>query len=89
MMQYLQDIMRNILMWVTIYDPFTSNLRNGENWNRLDYRRVFLVPLLFFFYVESLLCTPKLSILSYTDCKHIVTSADSDCWKWSCAHDIA
>ena len=37
MMQRLQDSMRNILKWVTIYDPFASNLGIEENWNRLDY----------------------------------------------------
>ena len=52
----LQDIMHNILMWVTIYDPVTSNLGINDNWNRLDYPRIFIVPLPFFLYGESLLC---------------------------------
>jgi len=34
---FLQDIIRNILMCVTIYDLFTSNLGIDDNWNRLDY----------------------------------------------------
>jgi len=72
MMRCLQDSMSNILMWVTIYDPFASNLGIDNNWNRLDYPWVFTVPLPFFLYVESLLCKPKFSILSYADCIHIV-----------------
>jgi len=51
MMRCLQEIMRNILMWVTIYDPFASNLAIDDNGNRLDYPWVFIVPLLFIFYV--------------------------------------
>ena len=80
--------MRNILMWVTIYDPFGSNLGIDDNWNWLDYPWVFIIPLPFFLYVVSLLCKPKFSILSYTYCIPIVTSADSDRWKWSSAPDI-
>jgi len=57
-------------MWVIIYDPFPSNLGIDENWNRLDYPRIFIIPLLFFLYVESLLCKPKFSLFSYTDCLH-------------------
>jgi len=81
--------MRNILMWVTMYHPFASNLGIDENWNQLDYTLVFIVPLLFILYVQSLLCKPKFSVLSYTDYIHILTSADSDSWKWSSAPDIA
>jgi len=81
--------MRNIFMWVTVYDPLASNLGIDENWNRLDYPWVFIVSLLFFLYDDCLRCKPKFSILSYTDCLHIVTSADSDRWKWSSASDIA
>jgi len=89
-MQCLQDIMRNIIMWVTIDVPFPNNLIIDENWNRLDYPWIFIVPLLFFLYVESLLSKPKFSLFSYTDCIHsIVNSADLDCWKWSSAQDIA
>jgi hypothetical protein len=76
-------------MWVTIYDPFTSNLGIDDNCNQLDYPWLFIVPSLFFHYNESLLCNHKFSILSYTDCIHIVTSADSESWLWSSAHDIA
>jgi len=36
------------------------------------------VPLLFSLYVESLLCEPKFSVLSDTDCIHSVASADPD-----------
>jgi len=72
MMRRLQDSMRNILMWVTIYDPFASNLGIEENWNWLDYPWTFPVPLPFFLYVESLLSNPKFSLFSYTDCIHIV-----------------
>jgi len=72
MMQCLQDSMHNILMWVTIYDLFTSNLGIDDNWNRLEYTWIFIVPLLFFLYVESLLSNPKFSLFSYTDCIHIV-----------------
>jgi len=89
-MRCLQDIMCNILMWVTIYDQFLSNLGIDENWNRLDYPWIFIVPLLFILYVDSLLSKPKFSLISYTDCMHnILNSADSDHWKWSSAHDIA
>jgi len=56
MMLWLQDIMHNILMWVTIYDPFTSNLGIDDNWNRLDYPWIFIVPSPFILYLESLLC---------------------------------
>jgi len=72
MMWCLQDIMRNILMWVTINDPFASNLGIDDNWNRLDYPWIFIVPLPFFLYVESLLCQLKSSVISYTDCIHKV-----------------
>jgi hypothetical protein len=37
MMCYLQDIMCNILMWVTVYDPFASNHGIDEQRNQLDY----------------------------------------------------
>ena len=60
-------------MWVTIYDPFASNLGIDDNWNWLDYPWIFIVPLLFFLYLESLLSKLKSSVISYTDCKHIVT----------------
>jgi len=88
MMRCMQDIVHNIIMWVTIYDPFTSNLRINDNCNRSDDPWIFIVPLPFFLYVESLLCKPKFSLFSYTDCRHIVHAADSDGWKWSAAHDI-
>jgi len=80
MMRCLQDIMRNILMWVTIDDPFASNLGIDDNWNQIDYPWVVIARSMFFLYVEFLLCYPKFSVLSYTDCIHIVTSADSDRW---------
>jgi len=89
MMRCLHDSMRNILMWVTIHDPFASNLGTEENWNRLGYPWVIIVRLPLLLYVEFLLCKPKFSIHSYTDCIHIVTSADSDHWKWSSVPDIA
>ena len=88
-MRCLHDSMLNILMWVTIYDPFASSLGIDGNWNRLDYPWVFIVPLLFFLYIESLLCKPKFSVPYYTDCIHIVIAADLDHWKWSSAPDIA
>jgi len=69
---FLQDIMPNIIMWVTIYDPFASNLGTDDYWNRLDYPWLFIKPLLFFLYVESLLWKPKSSVFSYTDCIQIV-----------------
>jgi len=89
MMRGLHDIMPNILMWVTIYDPVASNLGINQNWNRLDYPWVFIVLLSFFPSVESLLCKPKFSLFPYTGCIHIVNSTDLDCCKWSSAHDIA
>ena len=52
----LQDIMHNILMWVTIYDPFAGNHGIDDNWNQLDYLWIFIVPLPFFLFVKSLLC---------------------------------
>jgi len=69
---FLQDIMRNILMWVTIYDPFASNLGIDVIWKWSDYPWIYIEPLLFFLYVEFRLCKPKSSIFSYTDCIHIV-----------------
>jgi len=72
MMRRVQDSMRNIWMWVTIYDPFASNLGIDENWNQLDYPWTFIIPLPFFLYVESLLSNPKFSLFSYTDCIHIL-----------------
>jgi len=89
MMRWLQDNMCNILMWVTIYDRFASNHGIDEYWDRLDYPWIFTVCLPFFPYVESLLCKPKFTLFSYTDCIHILHSTDWDCWKWSSAHDIA
>jgi len=71
-MQCLRDIMRNILMWVSIYDPSASNLGIDINWNQLDYPWIFIIPLQFFLYVESLLCYLKSSVFSYTDCIHIL-----------------
>jgi len=88
-MRYLQEIMPNILMRVTIYVPFDSNREIDGNWNWLHYHCVSIISLLFFLYVESLLCKPKFSVLSYSDCIHIVTPADLDCLKWRSAHDIA
>jgi hypothetical protein len=37
MMCYLQDIMCNILMWVTAYDPIASNHGIDKQRNQLDY----------------------------------------------------
>jgi hypothetical protein len=34
---FLQDIMHNILMSVTINDPFARNLGIDDNWNPVDY----------------------------------------------------
>jgi len=89
MMRCIQDNMRNILMWVMIYDLFASNLGIDKDWNLLDYPWIFIVPLLFFLYVESLLCKPKFSLFSYTNCIYIVHPADSDWGKWRYAHEIA
>jgi len=89
MKRCIQDIIRNILMWLTIYDPFASNLSVDDNWNRSDYPWIFILPLLYFLYVESLPCKPKFSLFSYTDCMHIVNPADSDRWKSCSARDIA
>jgi hypothetical protein len=80
--------MRNILMWVTMYDPFASNLGIDKNWNWLHYPWVFILPLQFVLYVESILRKPNFSVRSYTDCVQIVTSGESDCWKLSSAPDI-
>jgi len=71
-MSFLHDIMGNILMWVTINDPFTSNVGIDNNWNPLDYPGIFIVPLPFFLHVESRLCNPKSSIFTYTYSIHIV-----------------
>jgi hypothetical protein len=60
-------------MWMTIYDLFANNLGIDEDWNWLDYPWIFIVPLTFFLYVESLLSNPKISLLSYTNCINIVT----------------
>jgi len=59
MIRCIQDIMHNILMWVTNYDPFAGILHIDENWNRLDYPWIFILPLPFFLYVESLHCKPN------------------------------
>jgi hypothetical protein len=72
MMQCLQDSMRNILMSVTIYDPFASNVGIDENWNRLHYPWIFIVPLSSFLQVESPLSNLKFSQFAYRDCIHIV-----------------
>jgi len=85
----LQDIMRHIIRWVTIHDLFDTDLGIDENSNLLDHPCVFITVLPFFHYVESLLCKPKSSVNSYTNSIRIVTSVDSDRWKWSPAHDIA
>jgi len=85
----LQDIMRNICMWVTISDPFASNRGIDDNWNRLDYPSIFIVLLPFFLNVETHICEPKSSIFFYTDCIRIVIQQTRDLWKWSSAHDIA
>jgi len=69
---FLQYIKRNILMWVTINDPFASNLGIDNSWNRLDYPWIFIVCLPFFLYVESRLCNPKSSVFTYTYCIHNV-----------------
>jgi hypothetical protein len=66
-------------MWVTIHDPFARNLGIDDNGNQLAYPFVFIVPSMFFLYVDSLLCHPNFSILADTDCIDILTSADSDC----------
>jgi hypothetical protein len=80
MLQCFQDIVRNILMWVTINNPFASNLGIDDNRNQLDYPWVFIIPLPFFLYVESLLCKSEFCVLSYTDWISIVTSTDLDRW---------
>jgi len=63
---FLQDIIRKILMGVTICDPVASNLGIDDNRNRLYYPWIFIVPLPFFLYVESRLCNPKSSVFTYT-----------------------
>jgi len=88
MMRCIQAIMGNILMWVTIYNQFANKLGSDNSWNWLNFRRIFIVPLPFFLYVESLLCKPTFSLFPYTDCIHILIPADSDRWKWSSTHDI-
>jgi hypothetical protein len=72
-----------------MYDRFASNLGIEQNWNRLDSPSIFIVPLPFFLYVESLHWKPKYSLFWYTDCIHSVNSVDSYRWKQSSAHDIA
>jgi hypothetical protein len=73
LISFLHDIIHNILMWVTIYDPFASNLAIDDNWNRLHYPWIFIVPLPFFLNVGSRLCNPKSSVFTYTYyCIHIV-----------------
>jgi len=69
---FLQDIMRNILMWVTINDPFASNLGIDDKWNWLYYPWIIIVPLPFWAYVESHLCHPKSSVFTNSYCIHIV-----------------
>jgi len=59
-------------MWVTIYDPFTCNLNIDGNWNRLDYPRMVVLSSPFFLCVESRLGKSKCSLLTCTDCIHIV-----------------
>jgi len=75
-------------MWVTVYDQFTRNLGIDDNWNRLDYPRIFIVPLPFFLYVESHPYKPKSSVVSDTECIHIVIQQTQDWGKQSSAHDI-
>jgi hypothetical protein len=70
-----------------MYDQFVSDIGIDENLNWLECPLEFIVPLPLFLDVKSLLCNPKFAILSYTDCIHIVTSPDSDYWKWCSAHD--
>jgi len=86
---FLQDIMRNLLMWVTIYDPFASNLGIEDNWNQLDYPWIFILRLPFFLYVEFRLCKPTSSVISYTDYIQIVIQQTRHCWKWCSAHNFA
>jgi len=38
------DNMHNILLWVTMYDPFASNLSIEKNWNQLNYPWIFILP---------------------------------------------
>jgi len=73
MMWCLQDVMRSILMWVTIYNPFASNLGIVDNWNQFDYPWIIMVPLLIVRYVESLLCNLKSPVLFYTDSIYTVS----------------
>jgi hypothetical protein len=89
MMRWLQDSMRNILMWVTIYDPFASNLGIDENWNRLDYPWIIIVPLPFFLYVESLLSHSKFSPSSHILTAYIFWFSRLGRQKLSSAHNIA
>jgi len=63
---YLHDIIRNILMSVTIHDPFVRNLDIDDNLNRFLHPWIFIVPLPFFRYIESRLCNPKSSLFTYT-----------------------
>ena len=76
-------------MWVTIYDPFASNLVIDNNWNRFDYPWILIIPLPIFLYVKSHICKPRSSVFSYTDCIQIVIQHTRDLWKWSSANNIA
>jgi len=76
-------------MWVTTYNPFISNLGIDKNWHRIGCTYVFIIHWLFFLNDECHLCKPQLSVLSYTDCKHIMTSADLNHWKFISTYDIA
>jgi len=67
MMWCLQDVLRNNWMWVTISDSFASNLSIDNNWDRLDYPWIFIVPIPLSLYVESLLSKMKTSVFSCID----------------------
>jgi len=69
---FLLDMMRNILMRVSINDPFASNLGIDDNWIHLDYHSIFIIPVPFFFYVEYRHCKPNSSVFSHNDCIHMV-----------------
>jgi hypothetical protein len=69
---FLQDSISNIWMWETIYNPFASNLGIDNNCNWLDNPWIFIVHAPVFHWVESCLCNPKSSMITYTYCIHIV-----------------
>jgi len=80
MIQYVLDIICNILMWVTIFDTFASSFGIRKNWTWLDYLWIVIVYYRFFsmlnlFFVNSNSLPLALTTIS------IVNSTDTDHWK--------